>query len=142
MRISTLILMLATVLAIPVAGQAGEQRIPPANGGYTEFMLPSGNIGCIYIPKGGTDVYQPEDGGPELQCDRIEPSYMRAILGASGKGKTHKNVGDASCCSGPVLRYGNTVTLGPYFCESERTGLTCYRDNNGIFLSRRKINVW
>lgn len=134
--------LLAAVLAIPAVGQAGEQRIAPASGGYTEFMLPSGNIGCIYIPEGGTDVYQPEDGGPELQCDRIEPTYMRAILGASGKGKTHKNVGDASCCTGPVLRYGNTVTLGPYYCESERTGLTCYRDNNGIFLSRRKINAW
>lgn len=121
---------------------AAEQRISPAGGGFTEFMLPSGNIGCIYIPKGGTDVYEPEDGGPELQCDRLEPTYLRAILGGSGKGKIHKNVGDASCCSGPTLRYGNAVTLGPYYCESEQTGLTCYRDNNGIFLSRRKFNAW
>ena len=135
-------LALAIVAASSCAAMAAEQRISPASGGYTEFMLPSGNIGCIYTPEGGTDVYQPEDGGPELQCDRMEPTYLRAILGASGKGKIHKNVGDASCCSGPTLRYGNAVTLGPYYCESEQTGLPCYRDNNGIFLSRRKTNAW
>lgn len=129
-------------LVTAVGVNAAEQRIPQADGGYTEFMLPSGNIGCIYTPEGGTDVYQPADGGPELQCDRMEPTYVRAILGASGKGKIHKNVGDASCCSGPVLRYGNATTLGPYYCESERTGLTCYRDDKGIFLSRRSTKAW
>jgi hypothetical protein len=142
MKRSLAVLVSAVLVACNFATTAAEQRISAASGGYTEFMLPSGNIGCIYTPVGGTDVYQPEDGGPELQCDRMEPTYLRAILGASGKGKIHKNVGDASCCSGPVLRYGNAVTLGPYYCESEQTGLTCYRDNNGIFLSKRKTNAW
>ena len=135
-------LVLTAAMACTTALNAAEQRLPASDGGYTDFMLPSGNIGCIYIPQGGTDVYQPEDGGPELQCDRVEPTYVRAILNASGKGKIQKNVGDASCCNGPVLKYGNSTTLGPFYCESAMTGLTCYRGKNGFSLSRRKTSAW
>jgi hypothetical protein len=135
-------MVLAAAMAFSFAATAAEQRLPSSDGGYTDFMLPSGNIGCIYIPEGGTDVYQPEDGGPELQCDRMEPTYVRTILNATGKGKIYRNVGDASCCNGPVLKYGNSTTLGPFYCESERTGLTCYRGKNGFSLSRRKISAW
>ena len=142
MKYSLASLILAAAVAWSFTATAAEQRFPATDGGYTDFMLPSGNIGCIYIPQGGTDVYQPEDGGPELQCDRVEPSYVRAILNASGKGKIHKNVGDASCCNGPVFKYGNTTTLGPFYCESVRTGLTCYRGKNGFALSRRKTSAW
>ena len=72
-----------------------------------EFVLPSGNVACIYTPKGGVAVYKPVDGGPELSCDRVEPQYVRFILGPRGKAVLIKEVGDASCCSAePVLAYG------------------------------------
>ena len=49
--------------------------------GFTEFNMPSGNIGCFYVPAGGTDVYKTSDGGAELSCDRVAPSYVRVMLG-------------------------------------------------------------
>ncbi|SFG82090.1 hypothetical protein [Ensifer sp. OV372] len=48
------------------------------------FAMPSGNIGCIYTPAGGTSVYQPADGGPELACDIVAPRYVRATLWPGG----------------------------------------------------------
>jgi len=96
----------AVLVMSPLAVQAEEQ---------VEFVLPSGNIGCTYTPKGGTSVYQPVDGGPELLCDRVAPSYVRIILGPTGKAVLHKDVGDASCCSAePVLAYGKEWTAGPF----------------------------
>ena len=68
--------------------------------GQIEFSLPSGNIGCVYTPEGGTDTYEPAGGGPELSCDRVAPSYVRVILGPEGKARRYNDVGDASCCSG------------------------------------------
>lgn len=108
-----------------------------------EFVLPSGNIGCIYTPKGGTDVYQPVDGGPELSCDRVEPGYARIILGPQGRGKLYKQVGDASCCSaGPVLGYGKTWKAGPFTCQASSKGLKCQRGKNGFVMSRSRLEVY
>src|SRR6218665_995514 len=107
------VLALFMLLVFPLAARAEgvpPPRMPTAEGGSTksapeqvdpvgeqeEFVLPSGNIGCIYTPEGGTDVYVPEDGGPELACDRVEPRYVRAILSAKGPGRLLKNVGDPS----------------------------------------------
>ena len=108
-----------------------------------EFVMPSGNIGCTYIPEGGTDVYQPEDGGPELSCDRIAPKYVRAILGRSGKGRVLSDVGDQGCCSAQkTLDYGEVWRGGPFTCYSERTGLTCEReDGHSFLLSRARVKA-
>ncbi len=48
------------------------------------FATPTGNIGCVFTPAGGSRVYVPADGGPELACDIVQPRYMRATLSASG----------------------------------------------------------
>src|SRR5262245_63796855 len=82
-----------------------------------QFVLPSGNIGCIYTPKGGVPAYQPVDGGPELSCDRVEPEYVRIILGPEGNAVLHKDVGDASCCSdGTVIGYGKRWQDVTFIC--------------------------
>jgi hypothetical protein len=108
-----------------------------------EFVLPSGNIGCIYTPQGGTDVYQPVNGGPELSCDRVEPKYVRIILGPTGKAVLHKTVGDASCCSsGPVLSYGKTWKAGPFTCKASTSGLDCRRGAHGFVMSRSKLKAY
>jgi hypothetical protein len=151
---------LLAVLAMTVtvlADGAPPPRLPAVEGGKTpvavpetktfgrqeEFVLPSGNIGCIYTPEGGTEVYQPADGGPELSCDRVTPRYVRATLGRSGAAVLLKDVGDQGCCSaGSVLDYGQTWTAGPFSCLSTRTGLSCERnDGHSLFLSRRRLNV-
>lgn len=116
---------------------------PAFAAGQVEFVLPSGNIGCIYTPKGGTDVYQPVNGGPELSCDRVEPKYVRIILGPTGKAVLHKNVGDASCCSaGPVLSYGKPWKAGPFTCKASKSGLDCKRGKNGFFMSRSRLKAY
>ena len=90
--------------------------------------MPSGNIGCIYTPARGTSFYETVDGLAEIQCDRVEPDYVRAILG---------------CCSlTQLFEYDHVVTLGPFQCRSERRGLTCARqDGHGFFLSRALVQA-
>ncbi|MCJ8150576.1 MULTISPECIES: hypothetical protein [Shinella] len=135
------------------AGDAGKPRqteakpvekLPTRAFGVAEhFVMPSGNIGCTYIPQGGTDVYQPPDGGPELSCDRIEPKYLRATLGRSGKATVLSNVGDQGCCSADrTIDYGEVWNGGPFTCYSERTGLTCERnDGHSFLLSRARVRA-
>jgi hypothetical protein len=123
---------------------AGQQNFPPDGNGLISFVTPSGNIECAYTPEGGTKVHVPADGGPELSCDRVKPSYLRFILGKAGKAKKISNVGDPGCCSaGPKLTYGNTWKKGKFTCISERTGLTCTRgDGHGFFISKAKTSVY
>ncbi len=134
----------AAFVATGFAAQAAQQTFPPDSNGFISFAAPSGNIGCTYVPEGGTDVYVPQDGGPELQCDRVEPVYLRLFLYKSGGAEQFTNVGDASCCSADnVLDYGNTWKKGAFTCISERTGLTCTRgDGHGFFISRKKTSVY
>lgn len=120
------------------------ERAPTRSFGTAEdFMMPSGNIGCIYIPEGGTAVYQPADGGPELSCDRVEPKYLRATLGRTGKALVQTNVGDRGCCSSEkTVPYGDVWSAGPFTCYSERTGLTCERsDGHSFTLSRARVTA-
>lgn len=125
--------------AIAVAGISA----PALAAEQIEFVLPSGNIGCIYTPKGGVPVYQPVDGGPELSCDRVEPKYVRIILGPTGDAKLYKNVGDASCCSaGPKLAYGKLWKAGPFKCKASTLGLDCRRGGHGFFMSRSRLEAY
>ena len=111
--------------------------------GQIEFMMPSGNVGCIYTPEGGTGVYQPMDGGPELSCDRVEPQYVRVTLGPANKTKRYNNVGDASCCgSENVFDYGNVWSHDGFRCVSSESGLSCKRFGHGFSMSRKAIKTW
>lgn len=111
--------------------------------GQVEFVMPSGNIGCIYTPAGGTSHYETWDGLAEIQCDRVEPNYVRAILGGQDEGYLVEEIGDPSCCSlGQTFRYDHVVDLGPFQCLSARNGLTCAReDGHGFFLSRALVQA-
>jgi hypothetical protein len=108
-----------------------------------EFVLPSGNVACIYTPKGGVAVYKPVNGAPELSCDRVEPQYVRIVLGRKGKAVLIKEVGDASCCSAePVLVYGKIWKAGPFTCQASTKGLKCKRGRNGFVMSRSRLKVY
>jgi hypothetical protein len=133
---------LAMLLAVPA--QAEDQEIKATETGQIEFGTPSGNIGCIYTPEGGTDVYQPANGGPELICERVEPTYVTIILGTEGAPQVIENPGEQGCCSSEdILAYGNTVDLGGDFtCGVETTGLTCERgDGTGFSMARAGIEI-
>ncbi|AMY00476.1 hypothetical protein AB0V79_11070 [Mesorhizobium ciceri] len=127
---------------VPLA-HAGEQSIPASAEGQIEFDTPSGNIGCIYTPKGGTGTYEPRDGGPELSCSRVEPNYVTIILGPKGPATLIKNPGEQGCCSDvDKLGYGNSWSAGPFSCQSSTKGLTCTATNgHGFFISKAKATV-
>ena len=130
------------MLGLPAQAQSF-QTLHADRYGQIEFNTPSGNIGCIYTPAGGTPVYETMDGDAELQCDRVEPSYVRVFIGASGAAEEYDDVGEASCC-GIVqkLDYGHVAQMGPFQCLSEQRGLTCGReDGHGFFVSRAQIEV-
>ena len=66
------------------------------------------------------------------------PDIVRATLGRSGKAVVRTNVGDRGCCGGDrIIPYGETWSAGPFTCFSERTGLTCERDDGHSFLLSR-----
>ena len=139
------ILMTASFIGLAAAPSlAGQQTFAPDGNGLITFVTPSGNIECAYAPAGGTKVFVPADGGPQLSCDRRAPSYLRFVLGKAGAARRLSNVGDAGCCSSePKLNYGNTWKAGPFTCISERTGLTCTRgDGHGFFISKAKTRVY
>ena len=135
-----LISVLAIVMAVlPV--HAKEQVFAAQANGQVTFVMPSGNIGCIYTPKGGTDVYEPVDGGPEISCDRIEPTYVNITLGPKGPAVLTEDPGEQACCGGDnVFAYGNTATLDNFICSSSSAGLVCEtRDKkHGLCLSRTR----
>jgi hypothetical protein len=134
---------LAIVLMAAATGaSAAPVSLVPDPSGAITFIMPSGNVACIYIPAGGSSVYMPADGGPELSCDRMEPTYLRFTLAASGPTQVIGNVGDPSCCGGTnTFDYGNTWTLDGFTCTSAATGLVCKRGANGFTISKAKIEA-
>jgi len=139
-------LMLAAVFAAGMAmpAFAGEVELEAGESGQIEFSMPSGNIGCIVTPEGGTDVYQPENGGPEILCDRVEPDYVRVLLGAD-VAEELDDVDDPSCCGAEqVLDYGDSATIEGFICTSEMTGLTCTTEDeeHGFKMARAGIETW
>jgi hypothetical protein len=116
--------------------------IPAYAAGQREFHLFSNNIGCLYTPDGGTPVYHTPDNLAEISCDRVEPSYVRVVLGRKRPSVKHTNVGDPSCCGGRLLRYGQVFRAGPFTCLSSASGLTCTRGAHGFTMSRRRISTY
>jgi len=128
------------LLGAPFAG-AKEQSFKPNKQGQIEFQLPSGNIGCLYTPEGGTDVYDPIDGGPEIICDRIDPDYVRVILGPESEAEAEFDPGEQPCCSGPKLNYDSEVKLDGFICYAETTGLNCQTTSgeHGFLISKAHV---
>ena len=115
---------------------------PPIANGPADFEAPSGNIGCNYIPEGGNGVYHSPDGGAELICDRVEPSYLRFSLSAHGPSTVEAHVRDTGCCGGPVLAYGAHWRGGPFQCDMSENGLICSNaDGHGFTLSRSQARA-
>jgi hypothetical protein len=124
--------------AAPVATTTTEATPPPAAPGQgISFQSPTGNIGCEYTPHGGTAVYSTPDGAAELKCDRVEPSYIRITLPEHGAASVMTQVGDAGCCGGETVAYGDEWSAGPFSCDVTDAGLTCTsHDGHGFTLSR------
>ncbi len=132
----------ASLLFVSAASAQTPATFKPESNGQIIFVMPSKNVGCTYTPAGGTPVYQPQDGGPELSCDRVKPSYARVSLTPKNV-RRYTNVGDQDCCSeSNVFAYGNRWSQGPFTCESAPSGLTCRRpDGKGFSINQSAIKV-
>lgn len=142
--ISIALLSLAACSPPDIAGteHPSMETAAPSPGQLEEFQLPSGNIGCAYIPVGGTDVYRSPDGRAELQCDRIAPTYIRIVMSETGPAVLHEEVSEAPCCSGETVAYGQSWSRGPFSCQSAEAGLTCTNaDGNAFSLSRESAEI-
>lgn len=116
-------------------------QTPAAPGVAIEFMAPSGNIGCIYTPPGGTAVYQTADGRAELKCDRSEPEYVRVVLPETGPARIEPT-DERGCCSGETIEYGQSWSEGAFTCNVSEAGMTCTnRERHGFTLSRSRADV-
>ena len=133
---------LAALLVAPAF--AAQQEFDENDAGQIEFNMPSGNIGCLYTPEGGTDVYEPAGGGPELICERVEPRYVTVILSFEGEAEVIKDPGEQSCCGADnIFKYGNSVALDGFYCTSKRSGLACENDDgHGFTMARAGIETY
>jgi hypothetical protein len=138
-------LLAAAALTASISGSAvaAEQAFAPRDNGQIEFTMPSGNIGCLYTPEGGTDTYVPAGGGPELICERVEPSYVTVILSDVDEAQVIEDPAEQSCCGAEnIFEYGNTVELEGFECESTETGLICENDEGyGFSMARAGIEL-
>jgi len=120
------LMLILAFAASALPAVAKEQKFVAQANGQISFVMPSHNIGCLYTPRGGTSTYEPADGGPEISCDRIEPSYVNVLLGPKGEAVVTENPGEQSCCGGDnVFAYGNTAHLDGFVCSSSTAGLIC-----------------
>jgi hypothetical protein len=126
-------LTLVALLALASPAAAVEFRESPY--GYIEFTMPSNNVGCVY--------HDEEGSGLVLECDRVEPTYLRVRLFADGKPKLLKDVGDASCCGAEnYFPYGTSWRKGPFSCASTRSGLRCNNGDHGFSMSRSGVKTY
>ena len=136
-----LLILIAVLLLGTLPVLAREQVFTAQEDGQISFVMPSGNIGCIYTPRGGTDTYQTADGGPELTCDRIAPTYVNITLGSSGPAILTENPGEQGCCGGDnIFAYGNTASFDGFVCSASDAGLICETPDkrHGLCLSRTR----
>lgn len=139
-----ILMALAFAAALAACSPPAEKTAPPPSvdtpvtlGMSNTFQSPTGNIGCVYIPAGGTAVYQSPSGGAELQCDRVAPTYVRVTMYEHGTATILNAVGDAGCCGGEMLGYGQRWSQGPFSCTMSDSGLSCSNaDLHGFSLSR------
>lgn len=126
---------LALLAVIGLATPAGAVEFKQSPYGFIEFTLPSNNIGCVYRDEEGS--------GLVLECDRVEPAYVRVRLFSDGKPKLYKDVGDPSCCGAEnYFPYGTSWHKGPFSCASTKAGLRCNNGEHGFSMSRGGVKTY
>ena len=129
------------ILALGVGSvSARTLSFPSRNDGVVQFITPSGNIGCTYIPFDGAGGIDTGVNGPELHCYRLSGKFDAVSLGPTKKALKLLVEGKLACCkTRNVLAFGNTWTTGGYACTSDRTGLACRRGKHGFSISATSV---
>jgi len=139
-----LVLALACGICGSANAETGNPIMMQTDDGSYFFSMPSKNMECTYTPAHYRGTYRTSDDLAEIQCDRAEPSYVRATMGEELGPTIIKNPGEQPCCSdGPEFAYDHTWKMGAFSCDSLRSGLVCTRnDGHGFRLSRAKAEVF
>lgn len=125
----------ALLAVLALAAPAGAVEFKESPYGYTEFTMPSNNVGCIYSDEEGS--------GLVLECDRVQPTYLRVRLFQDGKPKLYTDVGDPSCCGAEnYFPYGTSWRKGPFSCASSKAGLRCSNGAHGFSMSRSGVKTF
>ena len=126
---------LFALVMVSLAAPAQAVTFDESPGGFIEFTMSSNNIGCVYRDEEGS--------GLVLECDRLEPSYLRVRLFGDGKAKIYRNVGDPSCCGAEnYFPYGTSWHKGPFSCAATKAGLRCNNGEHGFSLSRNGVKTY
>lgn len=136
-------LALIAVLSRPALAN-NEMVLPPMPDGTVAFVMPSGNVGCTYIPAGGTAVYATLTGREELHCTRVEPTYRVVVMEQHRGGHRPMAPGEVPGLSAaPVLPYGTFWQTGAFTCLSAQSGLVCTNGSGaGLRMSRSEVVTW
>lgn len=138
------LLIALSLLAAPALAASNERVFPANPDGTIDFNMPSGNVGCRFIPAGGTAVYHTATGQEELHCIRLEPTTTVVILEHHLGG--HQPIASSEVPElplAPVLPYGSFWQAGAFTCLSARSGLVCTNGSGaGLRMSRSAVDVW
>ncbi len=131
--------VLAASISMPVHAQSnGFSQLPD---GVIQFVTPSQEIGCTYIPFDGANGIDTGQNSSELHCYRLNGPDAAVSLGVKGKARGLIVTGKLDCCSGNnVLAFGKSWSAGGYRCKSSRKGLACTWGRHGFFISATKIS--
>jgi hypothetical protein len=136
-----------TLIALMAAAPALADNatwLPPNPDGTISFAMPSGNVGCTFVPPGGTAVYATATGGAELHCTIEQPDYRVVILQPAGPAPAPFATAEVGGLPpAHPLPYGRFWQAGPFTCLSARSGLFCTNaTGNGLRMARRGVETW
>ena len=108
----------STTTATTTTTTSTAATLPPQTATQGAFYSPSKNISCELDFGGAT--------GQAAYCFSMNPPQNATMQPSGAVQQCHGQ----SCLSNPglntpVLPYGTSMTLGPYTCLSETTGVTC-----------------
>jgi hypothetical protein len=119
----------ATATPTPTSSPTFVAMQTPTGG---EFLSPSGNISC--------EVDYHHDGLTHAYCQTATPpqSVSMGVTGSYSTCAGEQCLGNAGMGT-PTLAYGQETGVGPFICESARTGVTCTAGGRGFHISRSGI---
>jgi len=112
----------------------GAATVPMQRSTGGAFLSPSGNISC--------EIHYQDAGLTEAYCQTRTPA--RSVrLDANG---TYKTCTEGGCIGDPgentpTLAYGQATGVGPFRCESAKTGVTCTANGKGFHIDNAGITA-
>jgi hypothetical protein len=112
----------------------------------TGFTSPSGNIGCYIDSESARCDIRDRDWAPPAKpadCPEMVGFGQGITLNATGSAR-FVCAGDTALGGGQPLAYGDSISSGPFQCESTQSGITCrdFRHRSGFTLSREGYEMF